>query len=67
MRVTVLLIFVVAIPVHGETEDERVRAYLEGPDGYNRRTEKINNQNLLMQWAYQTNITTYNRQQMVSE
>lgn len=46
------------------TEDERVRDYLEGANGYNRRAEKISNENLIASWAYNTNITSYNSDKM---
>ena len=49
-----------------QTEDERVNAFLTGPDGYNKRYEALKYQYSLASWAYNTNITDYNQQLRVS-
>lgn len=45
-------------------EDDRARDYLAGLNGYNKRAEHMNHLYYLKYWAYDTNLTEYNSQQL---
>lgn len=48
-----------------QDENDRVRDFLEGPNGYNQRGEMLSNMYSIISWAYYTNITNYNQEKMV--
>lgn len=64
VRTVVSLVCFVALSQQ-QTEDEKVRAYLEGDDGYNARAEALSNRYSIASWAYYTNITSFNSEKMV--
>lgn len=47
------------------SEDDRVRDYLDGDDGYNARAEALSNRYSIASWAYYTNITNFNSEKRV--
>ena len=66
MWLSVAAVCSLVLLVQGQTtEDDRVRDFLESSGGYNDRAEAIYNTGSIANWAYYTNITDYNRQQMV--
>lgn len=54
------------IYAHAQSEDDKVRAYLDGPDGYNARALEMYHRATIINWNYYTNITDYNEQLLVS-
>lgn len=60
-----ILVCGLAVLTHGQTEDEKIRDFLEGPDGYNARAEAMFNKVSTANWAYYTNITDENQEKMV--
>ncbi|KAH3692651.1 hypothetical protein DPMN_193805 [Dreissena polymorpha] len=63
-NIVILVVVATVVSYVSAHEDDRVREYVEGMNGYNKRAENLRYQYTIKSWAYNTNITEYNQKQM---